>query len=290
MAKLHSSRCQSYGQRQQGFTLVELIMVIVILGVVSSMAAVFMRGPIDAYFAVARRAALTDLADTVLRRMERDVRKALPNSLRTPTTAGTNQCLEFIPTKTGGRYRADDTAAGLNFAAADTAFNMLGQNSVLPVDQRIAVGDLVAVYNLGPSVSAADAYTQNNTSTVTAIGTEFQNTLPLTGWETPLSISAKQFPLESGSRRFHVIPAAERVVSYVCSGGKLYRTVNALNFTSACPASGAVIADNVSSCFFDYSGDDLTRNAMVRIVLRLQNSSATETMQLQQEIQVNNTP
>ena len=42
-------------------------MVIVILGVIGGMVAVFMRGPIDAYFASARRAALTDVADTTVR-------------------------------------------------------------------------------------------------------------------------------------------------------------------------------------------------------------------------------
>ncbi|WP_342617876.1 prepilin-type N-terminal cleavage/methylation domain-containing protein [Rhodoferax sp. GW822-FHT02A01] len=277
-------------QDQLGFTLIELVIVIVILGVVSAMAAVFMRGPIDAYFAVARRAALTDLTDTVFRRLERDVHKALPNSVRTPNTAGANQCLEFIPTKTGGRYRADGTSSALTFNAADTLFNMLGQNSLLPNDQRIVAGDIISVYNLGPMVSGADAYNQDNTSVVTAVGTEFQNTTPYTGWETPLTIANKQFPLESGGSRFHVIPAAEHIVSYVCSGNKLYRTVNATSFTSACPASGSVIANNVSTCFFDYSGDDLSRNALLRIVLQVRDSSGNESVQMQQEIHVNNTP
>jgi MSHA biogenesis protein MshO len=274
---------------QRGFTLVELVMVIVILGVISSMAAVFMRGPIEAYFATARRAALTDLADTVFRRVERDLRKALPNSIRTPVTVPVNQCLEFIPTKTGGRYRADSTAAGLNFDAADTGFNMLGRNSILPVDQRIVASDYIAVYNLGPSVPGADAYNQDNTSQVSVVGTEFQNASPV-GWETPITIASKLFPLASGSNRFHVIPAAEHVVSYVCSGNKLYRTVNSSSFSSSCPTSGPVIATNVANCFFDSSGDDLSRNALVRILLQLKDGTSNESVQLQQEVHVDNTP
>ena len=108
---------------QRGFTLIELVMVIVILGVLGGIVAVWMKGPIDAYLALGRRAALTNVADTTVRRIARDLRTALPNSVRTPNA----NCMEFIPTKTGGRYRADDTAAGLNFAAADTTFNMLGR-------------------------------------------------------------------------------------------------------------------------------------------------------------------
>ena len=85
--------------------MVEMIMVIVIMGVIGGMVAVFMKGPIDAYVDTARRAGLADVADTTARRVSRDLHKALPNSIR-PLVTGTNQCLEFIPTKTGGRYRA----------------------------------------------------------------------------------------------------------------------------------------------------------------------------------------
>ena len=266
-------------RRQQGFTLVELVMVIVILGVISSMVAVFMRGPVDAYFASARRAALTDVADTVMRRMERDVRKSLPNSLRTPSA----QCLELIPTKTGGRYRADGSATALTFDAADTDFNMLGLNSALPADQRIVAGDVIVVYNLGPSVPQADAYQDASPAVVKSLGAE-------TGGETPITLTVgKLFPLASGGNRFHVVPAAERVVSYVCSGTTLTRTVNSANFSSSCPTSGPIVANNVS-CNFDYSGDDLARNALVRIVLQIQTSNSAESVQLQQEIHVNNTP
>jgi MSHA biogenesis protein MshO len=285
---------------QRGFTLIELVMVIVIMGVIGGVVSVFMRSPIDAYFASVRRAALTDVADGTLRRMARDVRKALPNSLRTPTpitapATPANQCLEFIPTKTGGRYRADNTGAGLSFDAPDGLFNMLGENGVLPADQRIVAGDLIAVYNLG--IAGADAYNQDNTRVVSAVGAEFQNAS--LGWETPINLTAtlSPYPLASGSNRFHVIPSAERVVSYVCRGNTLFRTVSNVNFTSNCAATGAVLAatgavlaTNVSNCFFDYGGADLSRNAMVRIVLQLQDSTGTESVRLQQEIHVNNTP
>jgi MSHA biogenesis protein MshO len=112
------------------------------------------------------------------------------------------------------------------------------------------------------------------------------------GWETPITITSKQFPLASGSNRFHVIPAAEHVVSYVCSGNKLYRTANSASnsFSGGCPTTGPVIATNVASCFFDSSGDDLSRNALVRIVLQLKDGKNNESVQLQQEIHVDNTP
>jgi MSHA biogenesis protein MshO len=263
--------------RQLGFTLIELVMVIVIMGVIGGMVSVFMKSPIDAYFASARRAALTDVADTTLRRLSRDLRKALPNSVRTPNA----QCLEFIPTKSGGRYRADNTAAGLDFNANDTSFNMLGSNSALPVDQRIVTGDVIVVYNLG--VAGADAYNGNNTASVTGNPTEAGTPV-----ESTIAIGSTRFPLESGAKRFHVVPATERVVSYVCSGSNLYRTVNSTNFVSACPTGGAIMARNVSACSFDYGGSDLQRNGVIRLNLQLTDDG--ETVSLQNAINVNNTP
>ena len=262
---------------QRGFTLIELVMVIVILGVIGSMVAVFMRGPIDAYVDSSRRAALTDVADITVRRIARDLRKALPNSVRSPNS----QCIEFIPTKTGGRYRADDTTAALNFAAADTSFNMLGSNAALPADQRIADQDVVVVYNLG--ITGSNAYTGSNTALITAAPTE-AGTPP----ETTLTIASTLFPLASGSSRFHVVPGAERVVSYVCSGGNLYRTTSNTFSPTSCLATGAILARNVSACSFDYTGSDLQRNALVNMALQLTDSG--ETVSLQHQVHVNNTP
>lgn len=263
--------------RQPGFTLVELVMVIAIMGVIGAVVAVFMRSPIDAYFDSARRAALTDVADTAVRRMARDVRKALPNSVRTPNP----QCLEFIPTRTGGRYRTEDAAAGtsLDFTTADTTFNMLGQNSLWPADQQIRQNDIIAIYNLGPGIAGADAYEGSNTATVTGV---------TDGVETAIAITARQFPFESGSKRFHVVPEEEHVVAYVCTGGNLRRTVTTGSFNSSCPDTGPVLATNVQSCAFDYLGSDLQRNGLVQIQFNI--SSNNETVSLYHEVHVNNSP
>jgi MSHA biogenesis protein MshO len=269
---------------QRGFTLVELIMVIVIMGVIGGVVAVFMRAPIDAYFDSARRAALTDVADTAVRRIARDVRKALPNSIRVPSAT----CLEFIPTRTGGRYRKADLpgAAGsaLDFTIEDTQFNMLGDNSALPADQQIQPGDVVAIYNLGSGIAGADAYVGLNTAVVSFVAAAPAPAVS----ETAITMAPRQFLLESGSNRFHVIPNEERVVAYVCSGGNLRRTVTTGSFNSACPATGPILATNVQSCAFTYNGSDLQRNGLVQIDLRI--SSNNETVSLYHEVHVNNSP
>lgn len=266
----------------QGFTLVETIMVIVIIGILGAMVAVFIKRPVDAYMDNARRAALSDVADTAVRRMSRDIHKALPNSIRQPSS--NNQCIEFIPTKTGGRYRSETNSTGagdiLDFTTADTSFDMFGLNSTLPADQQIAPNDIIAIYNLG--ILNANAYNADNTSTVTAVAAGGLAN------ETHISITGKQFPLASGSNRFHVIPANEKIVSYVCDtvNHVLIRTAD-YAYTTSCPSTGAVLAQNVSSCNFVYDASN-QHNALVQIQINMTDNG--ETVSLYHEVHVNNTP
>jgi MSHA biogenesis protein MshO len=296
-------------RNQRGISLIELITVISILGVIGSVASVFIRGPIDAYVDSARRAGLTDSADTAMRRITRDIRKALPNSVRIKNPEGltvdrhdVDECLEFIPTKTAGRYRASLPGNILDFVTAtgDLSFNMLGLNSDLPADQQIKNNDWIAIYNLG--VTDANAYAGDNTSKVTSVDVD----------ETTINIVGKKFPLASGSKRFYVIPATENIVSYACAFdsngvGHLRRMVRNFNLddlagldpsTDYCKSKGTsisgqtlvstILASNVSSCKFEHDNSDLQRNEPVRLTITFTDSG--ESISLYHQVSENNWP
>src|SRR4029079_1027107 len=120
--------------RLRGVTLIEMVIVIAITAAIASAVAVFMRRPVEGYVDAARRAELTDIADTALRRITRDLRRALPNSVRIATTvsgASTVYYVEYLQTSGGGRYRSDVESDGitgnpLNFTAIDTSFDVIG--------------------------------------------------------------------------------------------------------------------------------------------------------------------
>jgi MSHA biogenesis protein MshO len=271
--------------KQQGMTLIEMIITIVILGILIAMVGMFLRAPIAAYTDAASRADLTDVADTALRRIGRDLHKALPNSIR--IFAG--ECLEFIPTKSGGRYRSEKNNSGvgdvLDFTAlspGDSSFDMLGLNSAFPPDLQITAGDVIAVGNTG--TSGVDAYNADNTSTVSSVGA---GSLPN---ETKITFTAKMFPLASasGSKRFQVIPEDEKVVAYVCSGDKLYRTSSTSFVSGGCPTTGAILADNVTDCSFNYATGISQRGGLV--TMRLVITQNDESVNLYHEVHVDNMP
>jgi MSHA biogenesis protein MshO len=271
--------------RHAGFTLIEAVVVIVISGIIAVMVAVFMRTPVEGYFDSVRRAEMTDAADTALRRMARDVRAALPNSLR----AGGPQCFEFLPVAAGGRYRAEVSSTGtgdiLKFYEPDDIFDVLKSVGLPPP----AGTHHVVIYNLG--IPGADAYAGNNRAQIASA----------TATSVTLS-AATLFPFESPSKRFQVIE--NNAVVFACVGatgtnsagdgaGTLYRYTRAISSTTvACPgtapAGATVLVGNVSACNLSYTPAVTQRNGLLSLTLELTRSN--EPAQLYQEVHVDNSP
>ena len=277
--------------RQSGFTLVEMVMVIVITGIVGGMVAVFLQSPVQQYVDVARRADMTDIADTALRRITRDLRLALPNSVRVTgdcnTALPTSTCfIEFLPVKGGGRYRAGagSTNDELDFGVVDGTFEVLGP---MP---NIAVGDQIVVYNLGISDldMGSNAYDGNTTTA--------HNRRPVSeaGANIVTITSTKPLAFDSPGHRFHVITTP---VSYVCDGaGTLWRywgyaiqaaqsdtnsvaKLDALVTPATATRGKARLANNVSSCRFSYDAFVVAqRSSLVTMNLGITRDSETVTL------------
>ncbi|WMW79368.1 prepilin-type N-terminal cleavage/methylation domain-containing protein [Undibacterium cyanobacteriorum] len=275
---------------QSGFTLVEAIIVIVILGIIAGIAGLFLSGRVQQYQDLGLRIELSDTADTAARRISRELHLAIPNSVRSANSG----CIEFIPAYDGGRYRSatNSTGGGNAFTTtqAITGFDVIGPLAATP-----SPGDFLVIYNLGIPVADAYASADNRVSL---------NNLSTTSF---LSFGSKQFPFESPGKKFQLVSGTEQAVSYVCSGvgvdakgngtGRLYR-VSGYGFVypepTACAAIGTspVVAQNVSACQFTYDPGVRERTGLVSIRLTLAKSvmQTSESVNLYYDVNVNNVP
>lgn len=261
-------------RREQGFTLIELITVIVIVGILASMTTDLITLPVRSYLDQQRRTALVDSAESTLRLMQRDIRRALPNSIRI-NSDGT--VLELLHTSDGGRYRAKLTSTGsgniLDFTSTDSSFDVIGTLLSTPR------GELV-IYNLGQV--SADAYAGNNRATLSNTSTTTSISLA----------SAKKFPLQSPQQRFFIV---DTPITYHCDtvAHTLLRysgyNITATQANPPTGVTGQLQANTISSCTFAYSSATATNSGLVTLQITL-TDSAGESTRLVHQVHVDNAP
>jgi MSHA biogenesis protein MshO len=279
----------------RGFTLVELVVVMVITGIMAATIAVFFKPAVDSYFDARRRAELTDTADTALRRIGREVRRAVPNSIRIPN----DQCFELVPTKAGGLYRravdiVNANSDPLDTTGPDSSFDALSTPAVAPV-----AGDFVVIGNQNTN----DVYSGATRGTVASWTSPPAPGGAVVGVGRIALAAATQFPAGYDGGRFQVVDNNEQSVFYICSGagvagnngtGQLLRLVRPFNtvYPVACPATvGAVpLAANVASCSFVYNLNQGATQQSGFVWMRIELLSAGERVALVYGVHVSNVP
>lgn len=247
--------------RAAGFTLIELIVVIVLTAIVASFMVLFLDAPMQSYFAQTRRSDLVDSANRISQAVTADVRTALPNSLRV-NPAGT--ALELLATTGVARYYGqgdkNGTPAGEELIIGGAPASTFGTLDSFTAQTLPYSGQYyVSVGNLG--TATYNAY-NSATGVMTSLGTVTVGPNPTTqeNWvqlAAPFSFKAAGAPAVQPS--VHNAYLVSGPVSYVCnpnpanpSAGTVIRYSGyAVSTAQPVPPAGgasAFIAHDVLAC------------------------------------------
>jgi len=302
---------------RHGFTLMEMVITIVILGIISTSFGIFIVPAINSYNAQTQRAALVDVAEEALRRMTRDIRIAVPNSVRVTSPTGTGGfAIELVPTVDGGRYcpsvaggvtavaDCGSVAGGLvpttrqvlDFTAADTEFDIVGCfQSTTFTGYRLVIG------NTGNEIYTAAGTSAVITPTTTTISISTDPAATTCG-TTPsrhhVTLSAAQlFPALSPRQRLFVVDNNAAPVSYICDptvGVQTLRRYWSYAFTAAQPTSApggspqsALMASGVTACSISSQTGDVQNTGVVTLTVKLADG-AGETVTLMHQALLDN--
>lgn len=292
-------------QAERGFSLIEAIVSLVVLGIVGATIGMFISLPLRGAVDLANRADLADAADGAIREIDRNLRGALPNSLRI-TSVGSVVYLEYLQLRTEGRYRSVTSGAAttasscpdtnvntlddedaLNFSAADTCFRSIG--TVANLSTIVGGADYLVLQNLGTGVVGKNAYqfvgTGGNKSLISSA-------VVTSGNENRITFASHTFPFAAPGSRFHVISGP---VTYVCDpvSGQLRRHSGyAISVAQVAPPVGAtanvLVAGNVSACAFTYAATATEAGGVLSTSLTLTRNN--ESITLQFGTSINNVP
>ena len=317
----HVPRSTAHGaRRHSGMTLIELVVVITISGIISSVLIFFIVGSMQSYEAQARRAELVDAAEMALRRMARDIRQALPNSVRVDPTG---RVIEMLNTADGARYReGPGTLPGghphgppafrLRVPGTDgDGFNIVGffPNITVPFDSTNptdcpSLNCRLAIYNQG--VTGADAYADANapanTPVVMTNPSVITFTVRMDGQEDSSVFNDEHQVKPSGNLRFRYASPNQRVfivdtpVTYACdtAGKTITRYSNypitAAQQTTPAGAASALLSTPVTACTFTYSQGTNQRAGLVTLDITVSDTDSGEVVRLLYQTHVDNSP
>ncbi|MFT7006488.1 MAG: MSHA biogenesis protein MshO [Colwellia sp.] len=237
-----------------GFSLIELIVVIIILGVLAVATSTFINFGTQIYTETTARDQLVSSARFAIERLNRELRNALPNSLRLTSS---NQCLEFTPIIESTIYTdipvAPETARdNINVIKFDEAFDS---------NWRVIVYPLVPddVY---PLISSNNDKV-HSVDSIVATGDEWVITLE----------NDVVFAEDSPTQRMYFVNGS---VKYCLQNNVLTR-------------NGTIMAQDIYNTNpFDVIASTLQRNAMVQVHFRFEKNS--EQVTFNNEVQVLNVP
>ncbi len=248
-----------------GFTLVELVVVIVLLGITAVTMTTLITGSVRGYLDTANRQSSAAAARIALDRMGRELREAMPQSVRVSTN---RKCLQFLP------------------FVASFVYTTLGSNNTNVQVIEPPGGYLPSpgtFYGAVYPINSDELYSLTAMKSITFNGeTGGLRTLTLGSVFTP------PYPRSGPGQRIYI---ANSPVSFcITNAGTLVRQQDSVTASQpGANANAAVLTDriNTQDSWFEYNGSSWQNNALIKIVLTIQTNNS-ETLTLDHEVWLRN--
>lgn len=222
----------------KGFTLVELVIVIIVLSIIGIATTSYISTGVNIYTDVADRDKSINSLRFVIERMRREVANALPNS-----AVITGDCLTFTPIIASSLYGNDFPIAPLQAGSASIATIEKDTNG----NNQVENGDRAVVYMLDSSdLNSVGSEGKNKVISIN----NAQNVITFTNTNAD---GVASYPLGSPAKRIYFINGN---VSYCFVNDEIRRTDS--------DASNVLMAENVSGSF-TVADATLQRNALVQV-------------------------
>ena len=260
-----------------GFTLIELVIVIMLIGILAISLSRVTQFSVLGYIDAKDRNRQSQSAKWITERVAREVREALPQSIRT-NQVGNIHCVEFMNIVNAS------TDLDLPASGAVTSFN------AVEFDLNFTPGLLVAIMPIDAAGIYSVAGTLGNVAAIADLGAQVQITLD----------GPTLFSRRSPQNRFYLLDSP---VSFCLDdgNGQITRYSGyAINLAQATPPVGGndeLMADNftASGAVFNYQPGTLSRAGLLQMNLRAQNRNRNfaaneESFEVFHEVHIRNVP
>lgn len=280
--------------KNQGFTMMEMILVIIILGIMSVGISGFISLSTQTYVNASARDELIGNARFVIERLNRELRNAAPNSIRTRTfNGGLLQCIQFTPIAASTVY----TDIPVLPEPASLALSVIPFNDTegnpYQCDRAAGCTDLVTIYPLNTN----DIYADLTSATGKIFRIDDVDTTESPWKLNILNAQNVTFTEDSPTSRLYVINEQVSYCNSITPTPILFRASGAVSdgvqsypgaSEKRVPMAGYFTSDIRSNPPFNYQPATLQRNAVVQIHLEFMNND--ERYAFDHEVHIKNVP